>query len=335
VSGETGEPQSSTAAWSRASHSATQTRGRSALRGRGRRRAPAPGACTWRRGSTVVCESPLLATVLVADRARVRSWFVVSIIPVCAVLAGCAGADSGTKTSLGRGWIRAAESICARQSQASRHDLRLLEQASAHGEKAALIRYYNNQAAVVEATSEALRARIKAPRGSLPYQLVASSAVAAQGLRQQARAVQSGNPDQIRKANVMTTDGTVPFLLLAAAADMRACADDGETAAVSSPAERVAFQASSDAAWLCETHGERVPSIYRSMITADLRKLARLAAESPRERVRFVTGFHPSFTYRALAKDAAAALGSSGCADDPTLVRLRAKLDPEPATSPT
>ena len=76
-----------------------------------------------------------------------------------------------------------------------------------------------------------------------------------------------------------------------------------------------------------------MPGVLRSIIEADLRELVALEHSSPREHVTFVAHIHPSFTYRALAKDAAHALGSPGCADDSTLTSLRMQLDPEQATS--
>ena len=212
---------------------------------------------------------------------------------------------------------------------------RLLEQQSAHTNKpkTALIQLYSRVADQSKAMSDALRAKVDPPRGSLPYDLIASSAIAAEGWREKAAATRTGDATRMHQAIVKTRTGRCSFLLLAAVAHIHACTDDAETATNSTPEQRAAFQASSDATWLCETHAEQVPGIYRSIIDAELRELVALAHSSPREHVTFVAHIHPSFTYRALAKDAATALGSPGCADDPTLTSLRTQLDPEQATS--
>ena len=264
-----------------------------------------------------------------------RSRFIAVFVPVCLVVASCGGTGSDAGTSVGRDWALAADAICARQNAAIRHDWTMLEHQTAHGTKpkTALIWFYSRVADQSKMMTDALRAKVDPPRGSLPYDLIASSAIAAEGWREKAAATKTGDAARMHQAIVKTTDGTVPFLLLAAVAHMRACTDDAETAANSTPEQRAAFQASSDATWLCEVHGEKVPGVYRSIIEADLRELVALEHSSPREHVTFVAHIHPSFTYRALAKDAADALSSSGCADDPTLTSLRTQLDPEQATS--
>ena len=264
-----------------------------------------------------------------------RRRFIAVFVPVCLVIASCGGTGSDAGTSVGRGWALAADAICARQNAAIRHDWTVAEHQSAHAKKpkTAVIQLYSRIAAQSKAMSDALRAKIDPPRGSLPYYLIASSAIAAEGWREKAAATKTGDATRMHQAIVKTTDGTVPFLLLASVAHMHACTDDAETAADSTPEQRAAFQASSDATWLCEVHAEKVPGIYRSIIEADLRELVALERSSPRERVTFIAHFHPSFTYRALAKDAADALGSPGCADDPTLTSLRTQLDPEQATT--
>jgi hypothetical protein len=275
-----------------------------------------------------------LTEVVRADRTPVRRRFIAVFVPVCLVVASCGGTGSDAGTT-GRDWARVADAICARQDAAIRHDWTVLERRTAHGTKpeTALIWFYSRAADQSKAMSDALRAKVDPPRGSLPYYLIASSAIAAEGWREKAAATRSGDATRMHEAIVKTTDGTVPFLLLAAVAHMHACTDDTETAADSTPEQRAAFQASSDATWLCETHAEKIPSIYRSIIEADLRELVALERSSPRERVTFVAHIHPSFTYRELAKDAADALGSPGCADDPTLASLRTQLDPEQATT--
>ena len=264
-----------------------------------------------------------------------RRRFIAVFVPVCLVIASCGGTGSDAGSSVGRGWALAADAICARQNAAIRHDWTALERRTAHGTKpeTALIWFYSRAADQSRAMSDALRAKIDPPRGSLPYDLIASSAIAAEGWREKAAATRTRDATRMHQAIVKTTDGTVPFLLLAAVAQLHACTDDAETAANSTPEQRVAFQASSDATWLCEVHAEKVPGVYRSIIEADLRELVALEHSSPREHVTFVAHIHPSFTYRALAKDAADALGSPGCADDPTLTSLRTQLDPDQATS--
>jgi hypothetical protein len=280
-------------------------------------------------------ELPLLPEDCGADRRPVRRRFIAVFVPVCLVIASCGGAGSGAGPSVGRGWVRVADAICARQNSAIRDDWTELERQSAHGTKpqTVLIQLYSRVAAQSKAMSDALRANVDAPRGSLPYNLVASSAIAAEGWREKAAATRTGDATRLHEAIVKTSDGTVSFLLLASVAHMHACTDDTETAARSTPEQRTAFQASSDATWLCETHADKVPSIYRSIIESDLRELVALEHSSPRERVTFVAHIHPSFTYRALAKDAADALGSPGCADDPTLTSLRTQFDPVQSTS--
>ena len=280
-------------------------------------------------------ELPLLTEVIRADRTPVRCRFIAVFVPVCLVIASCGGTGSDAGTSVGRGWVRVADAICARQNTAFRHDWTLLEHPSAHTKKpkTALIQFYSRFADQAKAMSDALRAKVDPPRGSLPYDLIASSAIAAEGWREETAAARTGDAARMHQANVKTTDGTVPFLLLAAVAHMHECTDDTETAANSTPEQRAAFQASSDATWLCEIHGDQVPGVLRSIIEADLRELVALEHSSPREHVTFVAHIHPSFTYRALAKDAAHALGSPGCADDSTLTSLRMQLDPEQATS--
>jgi hypothetical protein len=262
----------------------------------------------------------------------VRRRFIVLCVPVCLVIAGCGGSGGA---GVGRGWVRAADAICARQSAAVRDDWALAQHVTARGTptQTAVIQFYSRVAVQSQAMTDALRTRIDPPRGSLPYDLIASSAIAAEGWREKAAAAKGGaDAVRMRQAIVKTTDGTVPFLLLASIAHMHACTDDTETAANTTPEQRLAFQASSDATWLCQIHGEQVPSILRSIIEADLRKLVALEAASPHQRVRFVAHIHPTFTYRGLAKDAAQALGAPGCADDPTLAYLRTQLDPTLAT---
>jgi hypothetical protein len=255
------------------------------------------------------------------------------LVPICMVLAGCGG--TGNATGLARDWGRRADGLCQKHSAAYRRDWSELERRTARGEepKTALIWFYSHAAAQQQAMTDALRADVHAQPGSLPSALLESSAMTAEGLRQQAAATRSGDAARMRQADVKVTDGTVPFLLLASVARLRSCADDGETAASSTPEQRVAFQASSDATWMCVTHGEQVPPTYRSIIEADLRSLATMAKATPRTRVRFIAHFHPSFTYRALAHDAATALGANGCADDPTLGSIRTQLDPGQASS--
>jgi hypothetical protein len=265
----------------------------------------------------------------------VRLTVAVLLVPICIALASCAGTRE--PTGLRGDWVRVADSICQQQAAAYRRDWAELQRQTAHGAepKTALVQFYSRVSVQEQAMSHALRAELDPPRGSLAAALVASSAIVAAGLRQHASAVTSGDAAQTHQADVKVTDGTVPFLLLASVAHMQSCTDDGETAASSTPEQRVAFQASSDATWLCVTHGEQVPSTYRVIIEGYLRELGALATASPQARVAFIPHFHSSLTYRALARDAAGALGSPGCADDPALASLRAKLNSKQATSTT